>query len=1134
MSDRSAPYFSEIGGDVKGILGDVTGGTVNQYIIAQQSGVEIRSQPLIPGSPYVGLRKFRGIDKDKFFGRDRHIRDLSEDLKENKLLLLLGASGSGKSSLILAGLIPHLEDTWGTSKFLSLNLVPGKDPFRSLSRKIPDRYLDRVDDLLSAPELAETVLTQVSAYLQQDYQQQLIFIDQFEQLFTLADASKRQLFINSLLSLIEQKKPSVYLVMTMRSDFMDRLSQYPGLATVLERHIRLIKAMTRDELRLAIAEPAARNHVTFEGHLVERIIDDFLGQAGSLPLLQYTLDFLWEKDKELDDLADRVLNIKTYDTIGGVAGALQQQADKIYQELTKDEQEIAEKIFVELVDIVDEKRVSRPVPLSKFQDNGSQAKVLKTLVDNRLLVKGKEEREGVPTLQVAHEALLRSWSIIDDLYRREEEIILLRRRLIADANQWQSLSQKELEKAQDELWGGSKLAQVQELQQEGKLGQLDNGVNEFIEASIAWSERLQRQQEERRQLERMRRLAAQSQVIFLTEGSELTDRGLLLAVEAMRRSTELGVQSLEVDQALRQGLKLTARRYAPPIQVNSLQCLGIHPAAPTVALGQQDGQICFWRLNTGQIEVGPNLGSAIQQIAFSPDGQWLAAGDEVGNCLLLNTENRAIRSLETLSNGQPTGVVSFSPDSTYLAVAFYNQVRVWHTHTAAEPMLLEHPGDKSISSMTFSADATVLVTQAIQGEALCWYWQSKTIGHKFQMSLLGGVQILHSPDGRFLGFCSCPLGYDVVLWDLYTREGHELAKNGARLAFSADSRFAAIASPESIARIWQLPELTERHTLRHDAEVWDLDFSGDSSFLVTQGKNNVARVWSADTGAEVARIVHPEHLQMARFLPGSRHVLTRSGEGILTLWDTKQRCELMLLEHRLPVLGVAFSPEGRFLATQARRGHMNLVPLLWDLATGQGVATVPLGEGQEIQAAEYAQKLLDARDQIASGLVKSPNGALVATANPTGVEIYCSAAILAGKEIEGKPTCILAHDRAVRRIVFSPNSRYLVTASDRETARIWDVELGEEVSRLTHEHRSVVDVDFSPNGRLVATASWDGTARVWLWQPEDLIREASTRLSRNLSAEEWRQFLPDEPYRLTIPESQVRPDLVAQDRRANG
>ena len=195
MSKESSAYIYEIGGDVKGIVGDVKGGVVN-FIIASQSKAEIHSRTLIKGSPYMGLNKFEPGDKDKFFGREQWIIKLSNHLEANNLLFLLGASGSGKSSLVQAGLIPHLSDRWGAARVVTLIFVPDKNPFKSLYDSLPRKYKDEAAEIIEEKEPG--TLVKLVKNLKEDSPQWLVFIDQFEELFTITPKLERDKFIASL------------------------------------------------------------------------------------------------------------------------------------------------------------------------------------------------------------------------------------------------------------------------------------------------------------------------------------------------------------------------------------------------------------------------------------------------------------------------------------------------------------------------------------------------------------------------------------------------------------------------------------------------------------------------------------------------------------------------------------------------------------------------------------------------------------------------------------------------------------------------------------------------------------------------------------------------------------------------
>jgi energy-coupling factor transporter ATP-binding protein EcfA2 len=361
MTDKS--YYLEIGGDVKGLIGDgefkgiagdISGGVINQYIITQKSGVEIQAQTLITGSPYLGLRKFEEGDKDKFFGRDNWIIELTDYLKQKNVLLLLGASGSGKSSLVQAGLIPKLKDDFGANKLVNLTFVPDVNPFESFyGCLLANRYKQSQAKLAQA--VKEETLIKVVERLKNNSDLWFIFIDQFEELFTRTPKTERDIFIKSLIKLIEKNDSLVKIVMTMRADFLDKLSPYPSLGKIHDQYSKMLTDMDESELRLAIAEPAARNGVIFEKGLINQIIADFYEQAGSLPLLQYTLDLLWEKDH----IQERVLNIKIYQEIGGVTGALEKQADKIYGQFNEQQRKAAEEIFLELISLEGKEAVSR-------------------------------------------------------------------------------------------------------------------------------------------------------------------------------------------------------------------------------------------------------------------------------------------------------------------------------------------------------------------------------------------------------------------------------------------------------------------------------------------------------------------------------------------------------------------------------------------------------------------------------------------------------------------------------------------------------------------------------------------------------------------------------------------------------
>lgn len=285
--------------------------TLTQNKIIQISANEIKTRKFIEVSPYKGLKSFYLKDKDQFFGRDQFIAGLVDELEHTNFVLLLGASGSGKSSVVRAGLIPWLAEKWG-SQWFNLTLTPDRDPFDSLYSSLRSHFKQSEVQFVRAG--TDQGLGQLVKKLKHPDSFWFIFIDQLEELFTISDAEKRDRFITSLASLCKEHEGdrTLKIVATMRADFLNRLDTNPAnlLADATKGHRPLITQMHPDELRLAIEQPAAHHGVVFETGLVKTIIKDVQGQAGYLSLLQYTLDMLWKEELSYTGLRDRTLSFK--------------------------------------------------------------------------------------------------------------------------------------------------------------------------------------------------------------------------------------------------------------------------------------------------------------------------------------------------------------------------------------------------------------------------------------------------------------------------------------------------------------------------------------------------------------------------------------------------------------------------------------------------------------------------------------------------------------------------------------------------------------------------------------------------------------------------------------------------------
>jgi len=349
-----------------------------------------------PANPYRGLFFFREEDAPFFFGRERFIDDdLYPAVQQRNFVFLIGASGAGKSSVVRAGLFPRLRQESG---WLITEFRPGQDPFLALARSLVPLWMPEAtprEQLHEARELAQDwrqgnlVLAEVvqDVLRRRGASRLLLFGDQFEEVFTLNQptteeaAALRRRFLDLLLDAVEatREDKALTLLLAMRADFMGHALEHRRLAETFRDHLLPLTPMEEGELRAAIVEPARKQGVRFEAGLPERILEDVQNLEAGLPLLEFTLHQLWERQEA------GVITLKAYQDLGGVARALARYADKVYESLSQEEKRLAEQVFIQLVmpgrGTEDTRRVA---PLEEFSDDARR--LIRKLADKRLVV----------------------------------------------------------------------------------------------------------------------------------------------------------------------------------------------------------------------------------------------------------------------------------------------------------------------------------------------------------------------------------------------------------------------------------------------------------------------------------------------------------------------------------------------------------------------------------------------------------------------------------------------------------------------------------------------------------------------------------------------------------------------------
>ncbi|MEO0707922.1 MAG: hypothetical protein AAF050_19960 [Cyanobacteria bacterium J06649_5] len=1086
--------------------------TLTQNKIIQISVDEIKTREFITTSPYKGLRSFEPKDKDEFFGRDQFIAGLANELEHTNFVLLLGASGSGKSSVVRAGLIPWLSQKWGT-QWVNLTLTPDQDPFESLHGSLLSHFRQSEAQLVRKGE--ESTLSQLVKTLKVPEAYWFIFIDQFEELFTTSDVEKRDRFISSLAQLCQEHADTrtLKIVATMRSDFLDRFDTHPAnlLVKATEGHRPLITQLHPDELRLAIEQPAAHHGVVFETGLVEEIIKDVQGQAGYLPLLQYTLNMLWETEVSDGGIHDRTLNIQSYRNIGGVRGALQQRVDEIYQGLSPSGQLATQRIFLKLVGIggntaseTDWKPVRKRELRSRFSDPLEQT-VLTELIDANLLVSDgavADESTGA-TVEIAHEVLLTSWHQLQEWIRENREAIALRNRLHDDVTQWRP------EKPDDELWSGVKLAKAVALQNEDTfnqvLGGFDPEVMAFIEASVERRDRLEKEKEDQRQRELEQEKKARKTAQRITLGASI---GIVLMtglaafsgwqmrqaeIQQIRTSVALSKtalasnHTLDADVAGIRAARILKKSFWQTVmpdnklrasvlaqlqkttitgreqnrlehQDGSIYSFAYNPDGTQMATGGVDGTIRLWDTEGKQLTVLEKAHEGlIYNVAYSPDGTQIATNGFDGTVGLWDTQGKQLAVLE-----DPEGYISsvaFSPDGTQLVTHGLSEdetARLWDAKGKQLAVLESHEG--YISSVAFSPDSTQLVTGGSDGTAHLWDTRGKQLavldGHEGYIS-----SVAFSPDGTQLA--TRAIDGTTRLWDT---TGKQLAvlehPTGGiiSVAYSPDGTQLATGGTNGTARLWNTKGNPLAVFEGHEGGITDIAYSPDGTQLATGGTNGTARLWDT-TGKQLAVLNgHEGRIDSVTFSPNGTQMATGGADedGTVRLWDTKGN-PLAALERDEGWISVAHSPDGNQLATSGADG----IARLWNI------------KGKQLAVLEGSEKGKGSEGGGIDSIAYSPDGNQLVAIDEDGIVRLWNT--------QGKQLVVLkSHEGGIANVAFSPDGTQLITRGLYEdgTARLWNTQ-GKQLAVLKSHEGEIASVAYSPDSTQLAIGGADGTVRLW-------------------------------------------------------
>lgn len=1047
--------------------------------LAQTARQEDAPTPGMP--PYKGLLFFEESDSELFFGREaltahlaEHVIDLARD-SPSRFLAVVGASGSGKSSLVRAGLAVALQRAgWDTRVF-----TPTANPLRMMEANLNPAWTKNAERIL-------------------------VLVDQFEEVFTLChDEMERIAFIEKLLSSAQDKSKKTSVVIALRADFYSHCAQYPLLRQAVAAEQEYIGQMTAEELRCAIEEPAKRGGWEFEPGLVDVLLNDIGAQStsepepGALPLLSHALLATWERR------SGRRFTLNGYHASGGVRGAIAETAESVFNDqLNQTQQELARDVFLRLTELgegtEDTRRRAALNELVRQSAEATQLRaVLNTLAEARLITLNEDSAE------VAHEALIREWQRLHEWLTQDREGLLLHRHLTESAHEWEMRGHDP-----SELYRGARLAQAREWASVHEE-RLNASEQAFLAASIDQEQHdaLEREAQRQRELESAQKLAETEKARAEEQAASvkrLRQRGVFLASALVLVIVAAIITGIFANR--NSTLAASNAEIASFAQANEAIAVQERQAAQQQSLISSVRELSSAADLNLEIDPERSILLALQAVnkTYELDHTVLPEAEDA-----LHRAVQASR-VELTLRGHADAVWSavFNSDGTRIATASSDgTARIWDATTGKELLTVE-PSTGILWSAAFSPNGKLLATA---GEDRIARILDATTGE--ELFALSGHQadvyhIVFSPDGSRLATVS-PDGTSIV-WDVLTgKQLLNLLEDDGGMpqlgAFSPDGSQIAIVNNtmgniEGWATIWNAVSGQKILTLPHqNANVRSVAFSPDGRRIVTTGDDRTAKIWDANSGQELLTLYgHTDGVTTAAYNPDGTRLVTASTDRRVIIWDAATGQQLFTLPgHNSDIWSVAFNSDGTRIVTASTDGTArvwNVSPSREFLTLVNGsVISSPIGarltyspDGTRLAVA-YSDPIAKVWDmttgKLLSSLAGHTDGVNAIAYNFDGTRIATSARdgttkvwnALSGKEL----LTLSGHDDFVMGVAFSPDGSRLATASWDMTAKIWDAETGKIIFTLTGHTDWLLSVAFSPDGSRIATSSFDGTAVVW-------------------------------------------------------
>lgn len=1024
-------------------------------------------------NPFIGLRSFETDEQHLYFGREKQVAEATDRLRSNKFLAVIGSSGSGKSSLVRAGVIPTIEqrDMSGHSDWKRLLLRPGDNPLGRLATSFAEGFHSHLPSHLANEQSILTLLRKEKIELLTEVLATnenggiLIVVDQFEEIFRFRQSDNAEadndsrIFIDTLLALANTDTIKAAVIITMRSDFLSDCSEYVNLTASLNTGSYLVPRMTVEEFRAAVRKPVESFGATIDNRLVERIIREAGDDADVLPILQHAMMRTWDFWRS-NDIESKAIAEEHYEAIGTIHEALQRHAEEVFMELS-DEQErrIGEKLFKALTNLGDDKRgTRRPTPLFEICAlAGAKQEDVVSVIDRFrrdgcafLMPPPSTILDSETTIDISHESLMRLWGRLKTWVDEEVRSAQLYINLSSTAKHYQEgktslLVNPELQIALD--WRSrSDINPTWAMRYDSGFERamlfLDQSEKEFAR------EIARKELQQKRELQRARGFA-----FFLGAASVvsvlLTIGALVLKMDAdsnagkaLSKEAEAKSQQKEADKQRKEAIAQT-KISEQHQEIAKHQQLIAEKEKQNAVKQRQIAEEQKKEADRRKAEAVHERGIAVEQKQIAEDQKKKAE----------EQKKEADKQREEAVK-QKKEADEQRDKATKLRL-----LSIGRTMAIQASVLAKNPkGDKDLPLL--------LAYQA-------YNFTIKNGGSPFDPDVF-----------RALFAVSDDKDDKPIL------RGHTDAIRA--VAMQPNGQYCATVSDDGELRFWnpEKPSMTSvRMKARESAgsDARSVTFSADGRYVAVGFFNGVVNVWDMNNLSNPPTVLkgNESSVNCLSFDKSGSSVIVGCSDGALKQWNISNPLSPTLMYNfGSKINALDFNSDGRFLVTGSEDGSIRLIPFNRD----EKIFMVQ-NSGKPVRAVAY-----------------SPNGEVFGTADAGGnVRLWSGKNGLRNSELVG-------HTSGVNALAFSPSGTMLATCSFDRTIRLWDYNKPSQAPVVLEGHDNwVYGVAFDKTGDKIISGSADKTVRFWTSKPDVLARKICTRAKRkSLTDDEWYKYVGDD------------------------